>query len=398
MPRRLGIYIGIAAILVLIWVNDLGPDQISIANPNPLPASTQLEFAQTIQAPPKREETLQPGQEAQLNPMEFDIIPIEEEEVDAAFFPDLPEHGDCNLVVSFIDATTGEPVSGEVKLYRLDAPGNDYWSKGDQLQLQARTNGNELTAQNIPQGEYRAYPLFARLNAPTPAAFKVEGYLTRVTQPVEMPLQNQIQLQLFRSDGVLYGSQNEAVEFRKLSLLPRGFGKPEPDWLKQRTLKDPSIQLFTEYSFSEVNPNTSWQSFPYRASGYQLWQISSNNRQQAVIQRLEARVIGSSANTIELKPNSDGLFAAIYVDPHELQRALAFPVNCEPFDLSKDFKVQVTAVALAEVGGRTLENAWHELTVNIQLKHEGFVPVKMSWRPSQEPLPTIQLISTRVSD
>ena len=64
---------------------------------------------------------------------EIEII-LEEEWVDIDSLPDPPEQGQCDLTLDFIDSITGEAVSGEVKLYRLDAPGNELWTRGDQLQ------------------------------------------------------------------------------------------------------------------------------------------------------------------------------------------------------------------------------------------------------------------------
>lgn len=398
MMRRLGVLLGVSAILILLWINERGANLATQADSPSMPASKQLEFAPALDAAAKREVVAEPPEEAESEEDDWELIEIEEAEHDISEFPDPPQKGNCELVIDFIDAVTGEAVAGEVKLYRLDAPDNELWTEGDQLQLHAHTQGNELIASQIPEGRYRAYPLFARLHAPTPPAFEVEGYTTRISQKVEMPAKHLIHLQLFRSDGVLYNSQIAAVEFRRLADQPNHFGKPEPDWLTRRELKDEDIGYFTEYSFFSLDHPAPWAVFPYQANGYSLWQISGDNRDQPIFQRLEARVNLSPANTLRLKPSLGGSYAAVYVDPKDLQQALVFPASYQALDLSHKFEVQCNAISLAANGGRSLEEAWKELIVSIQLKVEGLQPVQLDWRPSHGPLPRIWLQWAQASD
>ncbi len=83
-------------------------------------------------------------------------------------------------------------------------------------------------------------------NAPAPLPFEVTGRSTRIEQLVEMPHTEQIQLQLFRADGVLFNGLSESIEFRRLDESPVGFGKPEPEGLNYRNLRDEDVEYFIE--------------------------------------------------------------------------------------------------------------------------------------------------------
>jgi hypothetical protein len=391
MLRRVGIPFVILLILILIWTNEQD-EPIRLTEPgHESNAAEQLDMANPEAVPGRAAVTEVLREEV---PLTHDFIEIEdeplEEEIEEAP-ADPPQQGDCDLQIDFVDSITGEAVAGQAKLYRLDAPGNEHWTEGDQLQLSAWASDGQFIAPQIPPGSYRAYPLFARLDAPTPEPFEVEGFFTRVTQQVEMPPKEFLQIQLYRSDGLLYNGDGDQVEFQHLEALANGSGKPEPDWLKERALKDQDTVYFSEFGSISWGFNAPWKTYIADANGFPLWEIKGDSREQPQIYRAHVRVNQSLANTLKIKARGYGSYAAIYVDPAELQAKLIFPSDMPSQDLSHKFSVQTTAVPLGGENGQTLAAAWGQLRVLILLKHPSFKPVSLTWAPSDGPLPRIWL-------
>jgi hypothetical protein len=398
MVRRLGILIGVLAIAILLWASDRGPDLGSNHPSNSEASERQLEFAPAVESAAKRRTAPEPEPEPIPNPdpsaeqtePEVEII-LEEDLVDIDSLPDPPEAGECDLTIDFVDSITGEAVAGEVKLYRIDAPGNELWTRGDQLQRRGYAKGGQFDATQIPVGTYRAYPLFARLHAPTPMPFDVTGPSTRIEQAVEMPHIEQIQLQLFRSDGVLFNGHPKSFEFRKLGPLPEGSAKTEPNWLKYRNPRDDNVAYFSESGLVTFGIESPWKNYPFDANGFSLWSIRGDNREQPWLHRIEARRNHRLTNIIRLKPTGNNFYAAVFLDPEDLQQALVFPPNQDEIDLRSKFKIQVDAIPLDLEAGRSLDHAWKQCSIEIKLKHADFLSVNLTWQPSQGPLPQIFL-------
>ncbi len=124
-----------------------------------------------------------------------------------------------------------------------------------------------------------------------------------------------------------------------------------------------------------------------------MWEIHGDNREQPQIFRAKVRVNQSLANTLHFKAKGNATYAAIYVDPAELQSKLVFPSHVQNQDLSKKFTVQNTAAPLGGENGHTLAAAWGQLRVKILMNHPDFKPVSLTWVPSEGPLPRIWLQS-----
>ncbi|MBC8403876.1 MAG: hypothetical protein H8E15_01515 [Planctomycetes bacterium] len=391
MLRRVGIPFVILLILILIWSNEQDgpipptePGHQSDATEQPALANPEASPEGIAAAEVQRQEV----------PFTEDLIEIEDEPLEEEMeeLPaDPPQQGDCDLQIDFVDSLTGEAVAGQVKLYRLDAPGNEHWTEGDQLQLSAWANDGQFIAPQIPSGSYRAYPLFAHLDATTPEPFEVEGFLTRVTQQVEMPQTEFLRLQLYRSDGLLYNGDADQVEFQHLEALSNGSGKPEPEWLKERALKNQDTVYYSEFGSISWGFSAPWKTYIADPNGFPLWEIKGDNREQQQIYRAHVRVNQSLANTVHIKARGHATYAAIFVDPAELQAKLIFPSDMPNQDLSHKFRVQTTAVPLGGAKGFTMAAAWGQLRVLISLSHPGFKPIRLTWTPSDGPLPRIWL-------
>jgi hypothetical protein len=97
------------------------------------------------------------------------------------------ERGDCAISLRVLDAETEQPVASTVDLWRLDAPGNEHWTAGDQLQATADVPVEGARIEALPAGVYRPVCLAARYSAEDPPPVRVEGALTEVTFRILVP-------------------------------------------------------------------------------------------------------------------------------------------------------------------------------------------------------------------
>lgn len=164
-----------------------------------------------------------------------DPPPPEEEPEPAPETPSIPPDpaglGDCALFVSIVDAETRRPFASAVELWRLDAPGNEAWTEGDQLQatLDVPVDGAEICG--LPDGVYRPVCLGARNTAADPEPVRVEGERTEVTLEVPVPRTFHAYVRVFDADG--RPVQRVSVG-RSRSWRDRG----DPEWRKPRLIRD----------------------------------------------------------------------------------------------------------------------------------------------------------------
>ncbi|MHC4955991.1 MAG: hypothetical protein ACYTGZ_19265 [Planctomycetota bacterium] len=100
---------------------------------------------------------------------------------------DPPEPGACVLKLSIVDAGTGKPTKSRVRLYRIDAPGNEHWTRGDRLRgkYDVPTEGHEIVG--LAAGTYRLSCAEQEATRDDDRAFFVSGAITRWTVHVHLP-------------------------------------------------------------------------------------------------------------------------------------------------------------------------------------------------------------------
>ena len=146
------------------------------------------------------------------------------------------ERGDCALELHLQDAETSEPVAGVVALYRLDAPGNEHWTRGDQLQANVDVPVGGATVEGLPAGLYRPHCLSQRFPPIDHESFEITG--ARTTWVVRVPMPRS-----FRAFLVVRDEDGRGLERGDLSGISLGSSmRPaEPHWLRPRRARDAGI-------------------------------------------------------------------------------------------------------------------------------------------------------------
>ena len=85
------------------------------------------------------------GTAAALGDEEIEKEPEQPQELEE-LVEDPPEdpigRGECSLILQAFDADCGEPIDARADLWRLNAPGNEHWRAGDQLQASVKIDAN----------------------------------------------------------------------------------------------------------------------------------------------------------------------------------------------------------------------------------------------------------------
>jgi len=153
------------------------------------------------------------------------------------------EEGECSLHIALADRDSGRELAGSVALYRLDAPGNEHWTRGDQLQCMVDVAVGGTLVEKLPGGAYRIFCLDQPAKSEDPEAFLVSGALTRRTFAIPSP-------RWFEAWLVVVDENGRRFDRGRL----RGGGRyhtdrsMEPGWRVARALREPD-KYFTGRGF-----------------------------------------------------------------------------------------------------------------------------------------------------
>lgn len=155
---------------------------------------------------------------------------------------DQVEEGPCALRLSVSDAVTGAAMESTIRLWRLDAPGNETWGPGDQCQREVKVPVDGHTIEGLAAGRYRAVAFAARVGSDDDEGFVVGGPMTDVTLAIESPGERPAWLELYDVDGV----RIERARLRVSSSTRRRKAPAAPDWVEPRELiRVPDDPLFS---------------------------------------------------------------------------------------------------------------------------------------------------------
>ncbi|MBC8405981.1 MAG: hypothetical protein H8E15_12185 [Planctomycetes bacterium] len=302
------------------------------------------------------------------------------------------ETGNCTLEIKFFDAEDFSPVSGQAQLWRLGSPGNDYWSNGDQLQVDALAKQGLLTIENLPAGKYRLHPLFARNGSPANPEFEVSGDFTQFDCAVEMPGKDDVGVKIYRPDKTLLFVTNEQVQTKRLGW--RLSGRPvDPSWIKGRVEKSTGQESPPRISEKKGSGSKRpWSQQTVSDLGVRFGDLVEGNRQSMRIYRFQIRKGTQSSMRLNLPHSGRSTeYVALYIEPADLQASLIFPEGQEVQELSKNFIIESTALPLDVENGATLDTVLPQVEVEINFLAVGFDAVNFKWRPADGPLPKIPL-------
>lgn len=365
------------------------------------PAKPEVE--ETLQAAPAVEEGVAPIQREDLEITEEPVIEeieIIEEPEEILYEEELPpdpiQLGESSLEMKLLDSLTKEPVSGTVQLWRLKAPGNEGWFAGDQLQHKAEAVDGVFRADQLPEGEYRIYALFAREGAESGAAFRVEGRSTALTQDVIMPHPEEIILVLYRTSGTrILGVEGEGFSWQEGGSTSSHGYDIEPDWLEHRWPRQDGVfeSMSMGGGWGGGNHRT-WKAMEPNFFGYGLGTRRQDSRGNKTNHRFYIREGDEEGMELRIRARGANHYVAVYVSPDEVLERIVFPAGAPFRDLRESVSIDVFAHPVFHTDGGdgpSAETILLDVPVNIRIKAEGFAPFHITWKMREGRLPELPL-------
>lgn len=199
------------------------------------------------QAAPPPEDAMLIGRSAEPADAEDEILSSPEmpsEEVEQVLPPPDPaELGECTLIVRLRGSPTGKEkqpyarIHNRVDLWRLDAPANEGWTRGDQLQAHVDLVEGVATFEKLPPGMYRIHAHGQRKGSADPEAFEVHGPETDVFFDVETPRSFPVHLRVVDE----YGTEIRDATARHGSAGGSISQPGPPRWVTARKVTDPNV-------------------------------------------------------------------------------------------------------------------------------------------------------------
>ncbi|MGB0952696.1 MAG: hypothetical protein ACPG31_05700 [Planctomycetota bacterium] len=329
-------------------------------------------------------------------PIEIIEEPSEEFLLESELPPDPLQFGESAVEIKLLDSLTLEPVSGTVQLWRLNAPGNEDWFSGDQLQHTAKAVDGVFRADQLPEGDYRIYAIFAKDGAESGPAFKIEGRSTSLTQEVIMPHPEEIVLVLYRADGTrILGVSGEGFEWQEGGNTSSQDMDYEPSWLNRRWPHHDAV--FESMSMGggwSGGHHRSWKPMEPTFFGYSLGTRHQDSRGNTTKHRFYFREGESKRMEVRIRAEGAGHYVAVYLSRDEVLERILFPAGASFRDLRDAISIKATALPVfhADGGdGPSEQDLLLDVPVDIRINAEGFAPFHITWKMREGRLPELPL-------
>lgn len=313
-----------------------------------------------------------------------------EEIEEAAPPPDPIELGECTLLLELVDRETLEYVESTVLLWRLDAPENEDWTSGDQLQTTVQVPREGVAIRDLPEGRYRARVTAELRSADDPPEFEVSGRETLVRLELSLPRSFPVTLRLFDETG---------TELRVAEGAPSGddvahFDYDHPGWLKRRELKRAEAWSIDEDISGFTDPPFGFLPLEAGPDGFSLGDVRQESRGGRQRMRWTIRIPGRSE--VELTCDGRGLdaparFVGVAIDRPLVLDSIFLPDGTRDPSLSDRVRILSAAIRVDE---STAPESWRTIPVAVHVEeNEACEALYFEFQVADLPLPDCFLVA-----
>jgi len=315
-------------------------------------------------------------------------LPEEEFEMEQ---PDDPiETGDCTLYLTLVERGSLRPVASWVTLYRLDAPANEFYEHGDQVQARLQVPETGLVIRDLPEDGYRLVVDQIRRAQGDPAAFEVRGRNTQHEVLIDLPREREAWL-------VLYDAAGRRIERASIQVLPTE-ARPrwpwEIRWVQGRACKLENV--FEEVTSDAVDFGAPLPAAVERvaeAEGFRLTGLRESNSGETRVHVWRASLEGHTSVVVRITMDSEpperlvGLIAPL----DELEESIRLPSGEDV----RSFPGSVSASSLARPASQLPpDDPWRVLVVDVRVAPGGYEPLEFRWQPAAGP-PGVRVLKLR---
>ena len=315
---------------------------------------------------------------------------VEEEPGDS---PDDPvELGDCSLMIHVSDKATQRPIEAAVQIWRLDAPGNENWERGDQLQKRVEIPKVGLRIDDLPAGRYRIYSTDQRIKSEDPPEFSVDGFLTTVRVQLAMPREFSVHVRIYTVTGhLLMRAMRDDLTFST------SFGDMDkyPEWRTGRASKNGVLCLNISIGLCGGCNLSAAYEVVGSEEGFDLGSYREDARgsRRTSFHRFASE--GRSEVSVHLTRDvqRDRTYIALSVPTEPIVASIVMPDG----NLAQDAGAKIRMWCSAKLGEPDdSEGAWRKLPIRVRARLKGYETLEFEYRPGDTlPLRTLQ---SRIAD
>lgn len=369
------VLVALLSLAAMLWLRTAardvaaGPERAAV---EPARTDDAVQRATAEPALPERAEVERSEPEAEpVAQEELDEPPEEEADSDPV------QLGPALLDLRLIDARTDEPVASQVELWRIDAPGNDAWTDGDQLQQSAHVPVDGWVFTHLPEGRYRLVCDAAVWNA-QPPEITVSAPRTQLDVPIEVPVSFRVRVVVRDRYGRLVPGvlvQREQPRLLQLS---------EP-WRFDRAPREGFADYVSEEVSVDLPPRASVG--PQSEDGFDLGGFRGAQRGSHQVQGFVLETPDGARVHVAIPTQAEGNvdLVAVAVPPGDVLPGVRVPAGADGEPM-----VEVVGEAVAAERGLPLDG-WDHAPVRILVGLAGCESKVVSWTVADGDLPLIEL-------
>jgi hypothetical protein len=368
------------AVVTALWL--LRPGHDAVAAPDLAQAAPAQVSAAELRSPREPE----PLTRAEVASVEPPAESFEEEdlppEAEGPWPPDPVQLGPAMLDLRLRDARSGEPIGSFVHLWRIDAPGNEGWTEGDQLQTEAQVPEEGWLFTRLPEGRYRLVCDAASWDS-EPPEITVSAPRTTLDVSIDVPTRFRVRVVVRDRYGALVPSVTVTQEQSdRLSLS-------EP-WRFERQLRsgDMSWSDFDGQADAPFRPNLE----PQPEDGFDLGLYGGATRGAPKVSVLTLETPDRARVRVRVPARADGdlRMVAVAVPLADVASRVLIPGGAPA-----QADVEVWGEAIEFDPALPLGGGWDHAPVRIRAGLAGYEPVDELWTVALGELPWIELVPAR---
>jgi hypothetical protein len=361
----------VRAAAVPVEFGDGGPEQVELREPAP---QVQERVDPPATHPAAEEEPPAQGVLEELRMLDAADLP-----------PDPTQTGPASLTLRLVDAHSGEPLASRVELWRVDAPQNDGWSAGDQLQATVEVTRDGAWLADLPEGRYRAACERAAANQVLPE-FELRAPHTSIELALERPLEFELRVHFVDRFGEPYASAEWWEQHVRMLEPASAARRSRSPRVLPGSIWGLSFQHSFAFDFEQPRPR---QTVVQSDDGILLGRHRACTRERGLRPVLRLRAPDGALGELEVPALGDGVVRFVVVGlPADVAASRVRLPDGRP-----------SAAAVEALGLALLcadpERDWRSAPVRLKAELEGFQGVELTWSASLGELPWILLEPSR---
>ena len=302
--------------------------------------------------------------------------------------PDDPvEAGQCTLQLLLLDRATGRGIPSKIDLWRLDAPDNSEWTRGDQLQLQTDIPAEGRPLEGLPEGEYRvvAHAESSDRQGSLPIALRSPG--NALTVYVDLPELRPAFLKLYDANGRLI--REALASYKGSGQSP--VANSVPDWVRRRTVKDPNKSSVhgggAGGGFSGRYVSRRSEQRVAGPLGFELGPFLGDSREGRRTDRIrfQHQGFGDVLCTVKGADREHRTYVGVLIRPSRILHTIRLPDGTSADSFPEAVTVESGTILEAEAQTGA---PWREAPISVSVRKPGFKHISFSFRLDDEPLET----------